>query len=215
LRPLYIYIKKMFMRLRKNERMCKMMMLRKATELALIIAVTCMMTLSSLTDASGALDDTLDIRPGQFTNNQTAGDFSIDLEAIEEDNGRGSVTLIIRVKDGPNLFCSAHGPRPMINFGTGGGNQPLTGIQCGTAFGMPVSFDGCSASMEIHGYGHFHHPMVTYMGMVTAELTFHKRQGEGEGTVKIEVHTPKNTIILNGKINDMDGVSNIDMLSCP
>ena len=59
-----------------------MMILRKATELVLIIAVTCMMTLSSLTDASGAVDDTLDIRPGQFTNTQTGVDFKIDLEAI-------------------------------------------------------------------------------------------------------------------------------------
>jgi hypothetical protein len=189
----------------------------KTRTLFFLITAICMMSLGLLTNASGALNDTLDIRPGQFIDPKTGFDFSIDLEVAEGDNRKGLVTFHLKRQSsgGPGLICSANGPFTELDFNTGIGNNPLLGITCGTAGGMPVAIKGCKARLEFHGYAHIHNPKVTYMGMTTIELLFKKSPGIGKGKIQFKVYTPKNKVIFKGVINDVDGVSNIDMSSCP
>jgi len=193
----------------------------KTRTLFLIIAAICMMILGSLTNASGAPNDTLDIRPGQFIDPKTGFDFSVDLEVAEGgEDRRGTVKFLLKRQfagggPGPGLICSAFGPFAELDFNTSIGNNPLPGITCGTAGGMPVAINGCKARLEFHGYAHIHHPKVTYIGMTTVEMNFKKRPGVGKGVIQIKVHTPKSKVLFKGKISDVDGVSNIDMSSCP
>jgi hypothetical protein len=187
----------------------------KTRTLFLIIAAICMMSFGLLTSASGALNDTLDIRPGQFIDPKTGFDFSIDLEVAEGNNRQGTVQFLLSRQGGVGLICSANGPEAILDFDTDIGNNPLPGITCGTAGMMPVAIKGCKARLEFHGYAHIHNPKVTYMGMTTIELIFKKKSGIGKGKIQIKVHTPKSKVLFKGTINDVDGVSNIDMSSCP
>jgi hypothetical protein len=187
----------------------------KTRTLFILIAVICMMSLGLLTNASGALNDTLDIRPGQFIDPKTGFDFSIDLEVAEGNNRQGTVQFLLSRQAGVGLICSAIGPEAILDFDTDIGNNPLIGIACGTAVNIPVVLTRCKARIEFHGYAHIHNPKVTYMGMTTVEMIFKKRPGIGKGVVQIKVHTPKSKVLFKGTIKDVDGVSNINMSSCP
>jgi hypothetical protein len=173
-----------------------------------------MMSFGLFTNASGAVNAT-EIRPGLFIDSSTGINFSIDLEAAEGNNHLGLIKFLLKGQSGTGLICSANGPQATLDFNTGIGNIPLNEVQCGTASNMPMTIIGCKARMEFHGYAHIHHPKVTYMGMTTIELIFKKRPEIGKGVIQIRIHTPKNKVILKGVIDSADGVSNIDIASCP
>jgi len=183
---------------------------QKVTVFGLILGLALMGVPGFLSTALGGDGDTLDLNPGEFSDPKTGLPLSLFLNVDEVNAGRGTVILGLAVKGGgPNLLCSTHGPQPAP------GTFPLQGIQCGIANGMPISINRCKAKFEVHGYAHIHHPKVTYLGMVTIEVSFKKRPGLEEGEVKIKVHTPKTTASFKGTISDTDLVSAVDMSSCP
>jgi hypothetical protein len=162
-------------------------------------------------------DQSLEILPGQFTDKKTGTTFNIRLVAEENDATPNTVTLLMGVDTDAadiNILCSVHGPRPMVTFGTGNGNFPLQGVQCGTAGGMPVAIDGCRVKLEFHGYAHVHHPKATYLGMMTTEIDFRKEPGASEGKIKMKVYTPKKKLVFEGNVVGATTTS-IVMNSCP
>ena len=104
----------------------------------------------------------------QLTDARPGNAYSFDLVAREraEAPGVGQSTLLVV---GPSLsLCSASGPQAEIDYSLDGeefpGNAPLAEIRCGTASGMAVAIDGCTASIDLHGYVHSDYPLVTYVG---------------------------------------------------
>jgi len=155
----------------------------------------------------------LSTRSAQLTDARTGNAYSFDLVAREdaEAAGVGLSTLLVV---GPSLsLCSASGPEPEIDFSLDGeefpGNAPLPEIRCGTASGMAVVIDGCTATIDLHGYVHSDYPLVTYMGMMSLDLSLHKEAGPADAQVEITVHTPKEDIRLRG---NLDG--QVDMDTC-
>lgn len=140
----------------------------------------------------------------QLTDRRSGNIYDLDIVAREFDDvaGVGLVALSIQ---GPSIsLCSAHGPPAEIDFSPGGedfgGNFPLSDIQCGTAYGMSVVVDGCSAEIEMHGYVHADFPLTTYMGMMTLDLDFRTSSGPEDALVDLTIHTPKDAIKLGGTL---------------
>lgn len=157
----------------------------------------------------------ISVRDATLTDTRTGNIYDFDLVAEEVGAGVGYATLWVR---GPALsLCSAHGPHAEVNFGApcdgdGGfcGNPPLEGIECGTAWEMAVAINECVAKIELHGYVHSDYPLVTYMGMMTLDLSLLKGRGPGDALVEVAVHTPKEDINLRGVL---DGA--VEMDTCP
>jgi len=177
---------------------------QKVTVFGLILGLTLMGVPGFFSTALGGDGDTLDLSPGEFSDPNTGLTLNLILDVDEGDAGRGTVNLRLQIKNGANLLCSTFGPR------ADPGSTPLPGIQCGIANMMPISINRCKVQFEVHGYAHLHHPKVTYLGMVTIEVSFTKRPGLEKGVVKIDVHTPKTTASFQGTISD-----NVVMDSCP
>ena len=134
---------------------------------------------------------------------QTGASYDVSLVAREADTGIGvgNVTLLV---NGPSIsVCSAHGPTASIDFSPGGedfsGNNPLVDIQCGTAYGMTVHVDGCTAKVSLHGFGHSDTPYFPYMGPATVDLTFKQLAPlSTNAQVVMNLFTPKGPIMLKG-----------------
>jgi hypothetical protein len=160
-----------------------------------------------------------------FVDNATKADYSFRLVASEED---GKVTFYL---EGPTPMdlCSAHGPSAYIDFGEipdGGdpyeydysGNYPfavvepddIDAIECGTAQNMEVSIDGCQADIEFHGYIHSDYPLVTYMGMMTTDVSINIGSDPEDNKIDITVFTPKEKIKLGGNF-----LGDVEMENCP
>jgi len=181
---------------------------QKVTVFGLILGLALMGVPGFLSTALGGDGDMLDIDPGEFSDLNTGNTLSLFLDVDEISAGRGTVILGLEVQGGnPKLLCSTNGPHPSP------GAFPLRDIKCGPAMGMPISIKGCKAEFEVHGYAHIHHPKVTYLGMVTIEVSFIKRPG-AEGMVRIDVHTPKTTASFQGTIGAADLIANVTMPSC-
>ncbi len=92
-------------------------------------------------------------------------------------------------------LCSTHGGS--VDVGTSengfdfGGNFPLTEIQCGTAYNMVVSIEGCTVKTEMHGYVHSDYPFYTFTSSTTIEATVRKSASESQLSFKI--YTPQGT----------------------
>ena len=86
-------------------------------------------------------------------------------------------------------------------------NAPVT--QTRTASGMAVVIDGCTATIDLHGYVHSDYPLVTYMRMMSLDMSLHRGTGPADAQVEITVHTPKDDIRLRG---NLDG--QVDMDTC-
>ncbi|MBK9926643.1 MAG: hypothetical protein IPP66_15310 [Anaerolineales bacterium] len=136
--------------------------------------------------------------------------FTLIAREAEDSAGVGNVTLQLL---GPSIsICSTHGGS--VDIGTSedgenfGGNFPLQEIQCGTAYGMAVSVDGCKVKTEMHGYSHTDFPLYTYTGSSTIEVTLRKNNSGGD--VDLKLYTPKGPIKLSGYLNDP-----IEMDTCP
>lgn len=149
---------------------------------------------------------------GTLVDSATGAQYTLSLVARESNDspGVGNVTLLL---SGPSMsICSAHGPQAEIDFSPGGedfgGNNPLPDIQCGTAYGMAVSIDGCTAKTEMHGYSHSDYPFYTYMGPSTTNVVLRKSSSGSQVTLK--VFTPEGAIKLSGNVSDP-----IQMDTCP
>ena len=134
--------------------------------------------------------------------------------------GQGKATLWIA---GPGLgLCSTHGGSYQINWDPAGfetndfsGDYPLPQIQCGTAYGMHVAIDACTAKVELHGFLHSDYPLVTYTGSITADVSFQKGAAPDTGDLAIKIFTPKAPIKLSGPITLADPDAHIQMDTCP
>lgn len=95
--------------------------------------------------------------------------------------------------------CSVHGSHGSIDFTTGGpsysGERPE--VECGTAGPMPVAIDGCTATIEFHGFAHVDLP-IAYLGPATTDLVF-KKTATG-GVVAFTIFTPKGPIKFDGDV---------------
>jgi len=153
--------------------------------------------------ANGTPGGFLSLQSAPFIDSATGQEYSLTVIAgeSEENAGVGNVTLQLL---GPSLSaCSVHGAGvdigPELEDGNYAGNLPLTETQCGTAFGMAVSIDGCTAKTEMHGFSHSDYPLFTYLGSTTIELTL--RKSGADGKVNLKVYTPKGPIKLDGKVS--------------
>ncbi len=201
-------------------------MMRKLFIVALLagtagmVALAASMALISLggVSAQPAPGGTLEVgappgAPAEFMDKKTGTTYVFRLIANEDTvtAGVGDVTLLL---EGNPRACSARGPDPFIDFGAGGpdfgGNTPLPDIECGTAFVMAVAVDGCIADIELHGFVHSDHPNVTYMGMMTLDLRFHKGVGGDAGIIDVTIHTPKGITELHGSV-----MGTVVMDTCP
>lgn len=160
--------------------------------------------------------------PKVFLHDGATGDqYEVALFANEDTDkaGQGRATLSIR---GPGVgVCSTHGGSTEIDWtGPGAdtwdfnGDFPLQQIQCGTAYGMQVAIDACTAKVELHGFLHSDYPAVTYTGSITADLTFQKGAAPDTGDLTIKIFTPKAPIKLNGPITLADPDAHIQMDTC-
>lgn len=144
----------------------------------------------------------LSIPQTTFIDSATGQEFSIIAVAgeSEETAGVGNVTLQL---GGTVSACSVHGGGadigPVQDDGNYAGNFPMTEIQCGTAFGMAVSIEGCTVRTESHGFSHSDYPFTTYMGSTTIDFNF--KQTASGGKVEIKIYTPKGPIKLAGTVN--------------
>jgi len=150
---------------------------------------------------------------GTLTDSATGGEYGLVLIARESDDAAGLGQVTVQLL-GPSISaCSTHGGWVDIGPFTDGenfsGNYPLQDIQCGTAYNMAVSIDGCTAKTELHGFSHSDYPLITYSGQNTVELTFKKTSSDG-GKVNMKVYTPMGPIQLNG---DVSGAVQMD--TCP
>jgi hypothetical protein len=123
--------------------------------------------------------------------------------------GQSTVQLL-----GPSIsVCSTHGPTADIGTSEDGENfsgiAPMQDIYCGTAYGMAVSIDGCTAKTELHGYSHSDYTRIAYMGQNTVELTFQKTSASG-GKATLKIYTPKGIIKLDGNVS-----GDVQMDTCP
>jgi hypothetical protein len=162
--------------------------------------------------ANGQPGGFVSVLDGTFIDSVTGWEYGFSLVAREADDsaGVGKVTLLV---SGPGLsVCSAHGPGAEIDFSPGGedfgGNVPLSEIQCGTAYGMPVSIDGCTAKTENHGYSHSDYPFHPYMGPSTTEFSLQKKSSGSLVTLKLYI--PSGVIKLGGNVN-----GTVEMDTCP
>lgn len=149
--------------------------------------------------ATGTPGGFLSLQSGTFTDSLTGDQYTLTALGGEGQlAGGGNFTLGLQ---GPISLCSTHGGGADIGTpledGNYAGNFPLTEIQCGTAFGMAVSIDGCTAKSEMHGYSHSDWPFYTYTGSTTIEFVF-KKSGTG-GQVNVKIYTPKGPIKLAGE----------------
>lgn len=137
-----------------------------------------------------------------FIDSATGEEYSIIavVGESEEMAGVGNVTLQL---GGTASICSVHGGGADIGSeledGNYAGNFPLTEVQCGTAYGMAVSIEGCTVKTEMHGFSHSDYPLTTYLGPTTIDFNF-KKTAEG-GKVEIKIYTPKEPIKLSGIVN--------------
>ena len=161
---------------------------------------------------SGTPGGFLSMPSGTFIDSTTGQEYTLTVVSgeSEENAGGGNVTLQLL---GPSLsVCSAHGGGVDIGAemedGNFAGNYPLTELQCGTAFGMAVAIDSCTAKTEMHGYSHSDYPLFTYMGSTTIEFSFRK-SGDG-GKVNLKIYTPKGPIKLDGNFSGP-----VTMNTCP
>lgn len=163
-----------------------------------------------------------------FVDNASKADYSFHLVASEKD---GKVTFYL---EGPTPMdlCSAHGPSAKIYFSDFPdeppiddpyeyfylGNYPfavvepddIDAIQCGTAHNMEVSINGCQADIEFHGYIHSDYPLVTYMGMMTTDVSINIGSDPEDNKIDITVFTPKEKIKLSGNFS-----GDVEMENCP
>ena len=147
---------------------------------------------------------TLSSLSAQLVDNRSGNTFDLDIVARESDEVAGAGLVALSVQ-GPSIsLCSAHGPAGEIDFSPGGedlaGNSPLGDIQCGTAYGMAVAVDGCTADIQLHGYVHADYPFTTYMGMMTLDLQFRKSVGPEDALLDLTIHTPKESVRLSGTL---------------
>ena len=156
-----------------------------------------------------------------FVDKDSGLEFNFRLIAGEGGNpGEGQVTLLLA---GPGFsLCTSQGDHADINFSPDDppvsdpyghdyvGNNPMSAIACGTSYGMAVEVDDCEAKIEFHGYVHSDYPLVTYMGMMTADITV-RTGAEPEGKViEAEIYTPKEKIKLKGIYS-----GDVDFNTCP
>lgn len=150
---------------------------------------------------------------GTFTDPTTGDEYGLTVIAREADDAAGVGKFTLQLL-GPGIsVCSTHGGGVDIGLSENGedfaGNYPLQEIQCGTAYSMAVSVDGCTAKTELHGYSHSDYPLIIYTGSNTVELTLRKTAAESS-KVSLKVFTPKGPIKLSG---DVSGP--VEMDTCP
>lgn len=162
--------------------------------------------------AIGTPGGILFIPSATFIDSVTGQEYSLITFAGESEETAGVGNFTLQLLGPSSSTCSAHGggadigpEQPDGNFA---GNFPLTEFQCGTAFGMAVSIDGCNAKSEMHGYSHSDYPLFAFMGPTTIDFAFRK-SGSG-GKVNIQIYTPKGPIKLAGNIS-----APVTMPTCP
>jgi hypothetical protein len=153
-----------------------------------------------------------------FVDKDSGEEYQFRLIASEWENpGVGQATFLL---EGPSIsMCTANGDQANIEFEDPGGdyyghhypgNNPLNAINCGTAYVMAVSVNGCQADIEYHGYVHSDYPLVTYMGMMTTDVNLKIGGKSGNNSINIQVYTPKKVIKLKGKFSGY-----YEMDTCP
>lgn len=115
--------------------------------------------------------------------------------------GRGDMSL--RFGAANIDICDAHGP------GMEQGTTPLAEFECGGSGNISVAVDACTAELETHGIIHADHPWTVYFGPVTLDVNFQYQPRRGYGTLKLDVHTPKDTMQLMGRY-----YGEVDMPTC-
>ncbi|MGH2725106.1 MAG: hypothetical protein ACRDI0_12785 [Actinomycetota bacterium] len=116
------------------------------------------------------------------------GTFTLMAEESEEP-GRGDMAFHL---EGRNISaCDAHGP------GATPGSTPLAEVECFGTGNVSVAIDGCTAVLETHGIVHADHPHTVFLGPVTLDLEF-ERHTSSRGQLRIDIHTPKDAIVLQG-----------------
>jgi len=85
---------------------------------------------------------------------------------------------------------------------------PLTGVECGIAFGQSVSINGCVALMSFHAYVHSDSPRVNFLGPATVDVMVQKNASGVR--VNLTIYTPKTAITVQGSFTGTVGMS-----TCP
>lgn len=150
---------------------------------------------------------------GQFVDYSSGGLYNLFIAARESSDTAGTGQFTLQLL-GPGIsVCSTHGGVVDVGTSTDGenfsGSYPLEDIQCGTAYSMAVSIDGCTAETELHGFSHSDYPLIIYTGPNTVELAY-KKTGDSTGKISMTVYTPKGPVKLAGQLNGP-----VEMDTCP
>lgn len=161
--------------------------------------------------AVDAITDDLQVGPGaSFVVGRDSDD---DGDRGRADRGREPVTFNLGLRarkdnrsilmglGGPALsLCSARGPSMFVDFATEGGNNPLSGVQCGRGFGLGVEIDRCHARLEYHGMMHSDRSGQQYLGPISADVHFRKT-GAQSGSLRVKIYAPRGPIVLSGEVS--------------
>jgi hypothetical protein len=130
---------------------------------------------------------------GTLTDDNTKLTYDVEFEASEDSDQQGVGDTNLHV-GGPSLSaCSVHGP------GAEADSLPFLTIQCGEAFGQSVRVDQCVATVELHGFSHSDWPLVNYLGSSTVEVRL-QRLSSTSATMDVTIYTPKEAVVLHGKL---------------
>jgi len=187
-----------------------MMWYRRYFRLACTTAALAMAALalggSARADTAQPAADDLSIGPGAVLTSRAADNDNGDAGpgsaeqfgfGLRARNGDRSILMAL---NGPGIsLCSAHGPAAVVDFDTEQGNFPLQGMQCGRAFGMDVALDGCTATLEFHGFVHSDRSTRIYFGPMTTDVVFRKT-GDSTGNMTVTIFTPKARIDFRGAV---------------
>jgi len=147
----------------------------------------------------------LAIESGTLVDSSTGEEYALILTAGEAEDSAGVGNVVLQLIGPAFAICSAHGAGvdigPGLEDGNYAGNFPLAELQCGTAYGMPVSIDGCNAKLEMHGYSHTDYPLHPFMGPTTIEMSLRKSTYV-KSQVNVKVYTPTGVIKLSGIVSD-------------
>jgi hypothetical protein len=128
----------------------------------------------------------------KFTDIKTGIKFNLILRVVEREGGAGGGVVSVFNYD----FLSLCGvDNPVL---TGPGVQPFPSIQCTWNDGLSVSIKNNSAKATYSVYVNSGYPFVPYIGSATMEIKFNSLWKNPR--VEVQIHTPKEKIILSGKI---------------
>ena len=69
--------------------------------------------------------------------------------------------------------------------------------------------DGCTLTVEMHGFSHSDYPSIIYSGPNTIQLTFRKTAAD-RGKFDITLYTPMGPIRRSGEV-----IGEVEMDTCP